>query len=149
MQILLWVTQVHCGASTYVCAEEGENCSESYYSPLLPFDHILLPLWRESNAIHLLQNTAEGGKQAIQRCFDIFPFITPNVAFLVFGLLAHKDDEKEKQSSKKTQPLILNNKITQSIIYAPNVQLWISNALLKSARVQYIFSPCLKLVPTI
>lgn len=46
---------------------------------------------------------------------------------------------ERKQSSKKRHPLILNNKITQSIIYAPNVQLGISNALLKSGKI-YLFT---------
>lgn len=72
-------------------------------------------------------------------CFDGFPHIALCLTILVFSWFPHRYDKKEMVLEEETSYSILNNKITKSIIYAPNVQLGISNALLKSVRV-YLFT---------
>lgn len=90
MQRMLCVTQVRCRAYLHMQRGRGELLErlESYYSPLLPFDHLLRRTFKKITAIlcHL----------------DSFPFITPHVAFLVFGLLACKDDKKETVLEEET-----------------------------------------------
>ena len=79
------------------------------HSPLLPFDRLppsTVARRKRTTPLRYSRGRLFKKKKKIKRAslwrFDSFPFITPRVAFLVFGLLADKDDEKETALEEET-----------------------------------------------